>query len=1046
MRQAARFAILTFLSIIASDGAVQARTATDRVEPVRMIAPPAGATDNPASVSKGTGLNALSVTDTTWLYSATFDAGSVCTAQGWTSVDLTAQTGTYWHVDDYAGLPFGPLQGSKSLWCGARPGSDYLLCGYLTLPGYGNGWNQSWCTKTCVSIAGGSTADLDVSFSMRFDSEPSYDGTALEYTSDCSGNVGWTEIDGGNYPVYPDGWSGQANVQVNNSYVVSGGTVKVRLRFTSDTSSSDQDGAYPTNGAVHIDNLKVEDLALEDFEGESVGSTSSNDWESCNTSYGDVAVLMKGSDVLQEDPCQTNVSCLWTFIKNSTANYACGGHPEQKAVPYGNVRGQYVANEIWSPMIPLSGSGSLLNLQFSVYRDFPPNAAVFYIWHARTLVNGCPTPWRDRNIAYNANDKQWFVQTEEVGALVDFANATHVQFALGVLDMCPFWCGIFGTECHSHAPLFDNVKVYSVDISGPQWSTRAIDLFQDTFASDGTITGKGRADTAIDIRPGSSASFAPGDSGVVLALADPAYAVGTTTDVSGLLNDPNISTYIGRHKTKKQAYMWVAVWPQGQPNKSGDGLSEGPGGQGNRYPHIAGKDYVDSHGVTWTAIRADYTYTGNATNPGNGHPAPNAPPLILKRFNVDLNDNLFTPGDTICYFLGATSPGGTTYYSDAWHLTDNIAEVAANPMEFTILPAGGFNRGGAELYVDGADGLGDEPYFTGAFMTLGLANKIDRFDVRGSSFGEENTLATRVKNVAAQLNACYHEILWDCGSLPVTLGDGTGDPRKADDYALLNTFLNGITNNGGVYLCGDDVAQSLNAAAGPSGASFRSTFMPFTLASPDHIAAGLGVSPQVIHWPGRAFSDDFVVFGGCPALNDFDVMHSTGPSRVEMSYGAAQSTNGALLSNQTVNPNGRTVGVFLSGFSFANIRDDELNGVSDRAKHLRDIIVYLGDPVSQATGTGPVLRNTLSQNYPNPFNPQTSIGFSLKARGYVELSIYDVGGRLVRTLANESRAAGAYELTWDGRDERGQAVASGVYFYRLVAAEFTQTRKMVLLK
>jgi hypothetical protein len=52
----------------------------------------------------------------------------------------------------------------------------------------------------------------------------------------------------------------------------------------------------------------------------------------------------------------------------------------------------------------------------------------------------------------------------------------------------------------------------------------------------------------------------------------------------------------------------------------------------------------------------------------------------------------------------------------------------------------------------------------------------------------------------------------------------------------------------------------------------------------------------------------------------------------------------------------------------------------------------------------------------------------------------------VRTLANETRSAGAYELKWDGRDERRQAVASGVYFYRLVAADFTQTKKMVLLK
>jgi hypothetical protein len=101
----------------------------------------------------------------------------------------------------------------------------------------------------------------------------------------------------------------------------------------------------------------------------------------------------------------------------------------------------------------------------------------------------------------------------------------------------------------------------------------------------------------------------------------------------------------------------------------------------------------------------------NVSNPGDGHPAPNAPPYVANRFNFDVNDNLFTPGDTVCFFYGATSPGGTSYYSDQWHVTNSIAEVAATPMEFTILPAGGFNRGGDILYVDGADGFGSQPYF-----------------------------------------------------------------------------------------------------------------------------------------------------------------------------------------------------------------------------------------------------------------------------------------------------------------------------------------------
>jgi hypothetical protein len=137
----------------------------------------------------------------------------------------------------------------------------------------------------------------------------------------------------------------------------------------------------------------------------------------------------------------------------------------------------------------------------------------------------------------------------------------------------------------------------------------------------------------------------------------------------------------------------------------------------------------------------------------------------------------------------------------------------------------------------------------------------------------------------------------------------------------------------------------------------------------------------------------------------------------------------------------------FSGFAFEYLRDDQdTDGIMDRAKHLYDIIVWLGNEPQQPTGTGPVLKNELSQNYPNPFNPQTTIAFSIKDRGAVSVKVYNVAGQLVRTLVNENRAGGLYTVTWDGRDHAGSQVASGVYFYKLVTNNFSQTKKMVLLK
>jgi hypothetical protein len=92
------------------------------------------------------------------------------------------------------------------------------------------------------------------------------------------------------------------------------------------------------------------------------------------------------------------------------------------------------------------------------------------------------------------------------------------------------------------------------------------------------------------------------------------------------------------------------------------------------------------------------------------------------------------------------------------------------------------------------------------------------------------------------------------------------------------------------------------------------------------------------------------------------------------------------------------------------------------------------------------LASYLSQNYPNPFNPVTMIQFGLESHGGVSLRIYDPAGRLVRTLVEESRNAGHYMEEWDGRDSEGRSVASGMYFYRLQAGAFKETKKMVLLR
>jgi len=88
----------------------------------------------------------------------------------------------------------------------------------------------------------------------------------------------------------------------------------------------------------------------------------------------------------------------------------------------------------------------------------------------------------------------------------------------------------------------------------------------------------------------------------------------------------------------------------------------------------------------------------------------------------------------------------------------------------------------------------------------------------------------------------------------------------------------------------------------------------------------------------------------------------------------------------------------------------------------------------------------LSQNYPNPFNPETQIAYSLPEAGRVRLIVYNLLGQTVRTLVDEPQAAGRHSVRWDGRDEAGRRLASGVYLYRLKAKEFSAVRRMVMVK
>jgi hypothetical protein len=92
------------------------------------------------------------------------------------------------------------------------------------------------------------------------------------------------------------------------------------------------------------------------------------------------------------------------------------------------------------------------------------------------------------------------------------------------------------------------------------------------------------------------------------------------------------------------------------------------------------------------------------------------------------------------------------------------------------------------------------------------------------------------------------------------------------------------------------------------------------------------------------------------------------------------------------------------------------------------------------------LKAALNGNYPNPFNPVTTIKFSLKEECNVDMSIFNIRGQLIKTISMESIPAGQHSIVWQGNDNGGKSVASGVYFYKMKTNDYTLTKKMILLK
>jgi hypothetical protein len=192
-------------------------------------------------------------------------------------------------------------------------------------------------------------------------------------------------------------------------------------------------------------------------------------------------------------------------------------------------------------------------------------------------------------------------------------------------------------------------------------------------------------------------------------------------------------------------------------------------------------------------------------------------------------------------------------------------------------------------------------------------------------------------------------------------------------------------------------------------------------------------------------ADKFEFVDAVPAEND--LLKSTGgetPLFSNWPEGGQVTIANAIINGTAVSGNGDIVTLtfkVLREFE-DNARFEIAQGVVFDPNQLSNPAVTLGALSVESTPT----EFALNQNFPNPFNPETTIKYQLAESAPVQLRIYNIVGQVVRTLVSEQQAAGRYQIRWNGTDDRGMAVSSGIYFYQVSAGKFQDVKRLMLLK
>ena len=434
-----------------------------------------------------------------------------------------------------------------------------------------------------------------------------------------------------------------------------------------------------------------------------------------------------------------------------------------------------------------------------------------------------------------------------------------------------------------------------------------------------------------------------------------------------------------------------------------------------------------------------------------------APSLPTYRY-ADVPPLAYPAGTNLQYYFAVTdSADSVGYLPKNAPSTQTYFQAAILPLKTAINPVLGCTDSLAQiLFINNNAGRETESSLAKAMTAQGY--KFDTWDVNSPTSGAGNTPGGSPASdpyyhwPGATTNDLlrYSTIIWHAGSLSqYTL--------RPPDEALFQSWIQQPGKNRNLYIVGDNVSWELTVL----GQDYNS-FLDFTMGA--RYLRNLWenfpqdtLRPVITGYAGTPTNGRLMhANSDCPFIEDFDLLatSSGAPSRgksgnfLKYPNGFPAATRFATKYVSFGPDSARSI---LQAFNYNNIEE-----FGERVSLIKNVLTdYFQVPAcyyptaveDDPTSGAPALPSKLFQNAPNPFNPETTIRYSLTNAGWATIRVYGVGGGLVRTLVDRHHAAGVYTVRWDGKDDQGRRLSSGVYFYKLETAwGANDAKKLLMLK